>query len=71
MKTTIEVNIVDTDMVLTNSKGDTFTIPDTRRNIELIDFISRGINGVLNSDTRCVLTWNSGITKGQIDSWRK
>lgn len=41
MNTTIEVNIVDTDMVLTNSKGDEFIIRHCRRNEELLDFFFR------------------------------
>lgn len=38
MKTTIDVTMDDTDMVLTNSSGDTFTIENTKRNQELMAF---------------------------------
>ena len=41
MKTTIDVTMEDADMVLTNSSGDTFTIENTKRNQELIDFFVR------------------------------
>lgn len=41
MKTTVDVTMEDTDMVLTNSSGDTFTIHYTRRNRELMDFFVR------------------------------
>ena len=41
MKTTIDVTMEDTDMVLTNSSGDEFLIHDTRRNRELMDFFVR------------------------------
>jgi len=41
MKTTIDVTMEHTDMVLTNSSGDEFLIHDTRRNRELMDFFVR------------------------------
>ena len=51
---TITIEDIDLELILTNSKGDTFTIPDQSRFEELKDFFYRAMEGTaINIISEC------------------